>query len=205
MTDRGASNPLALAVLACLAQRPMHPYEMASTMREQRKDTAVKLSLGSLYSVVGSLQRRGYIEQAGPPTRQGNRPERRTFAITAAGTATLTEWVTDLVREPAAEYPRFAAGLDYLTALPQVDAVAALRSRAEALTAEVERRRAETTTATEKLARHGLGRVYLLEDEYRLAMVQAELGWVRSVLAEFETGALDDDHWHAHHAGESGR
>jgi hypothetical protein len=130
---------------------------------------------------------------------------REPFAITAAGAAALTEWVTDLVRESAAEYPRFAAGLDYLTALPQVDAVAALRSRGEALTDEVERRRAETTTATEKLARRGLGRVYDLEDEYRLAMVEAELAWLRSLLAEFETGALDDDHWRGHHAGESGR
>jgi hypothetical protein len=35
--------------------------------------------------------------------------------------------------------------------------------------------------------------VYVLEDEYRLAMVEAELAWVRSVLAEFEAGALDDE------------
>ncbi len=200
MPDRGASNPLALAVLACLAQRPMHPYEMSSTMREQRKDTAVKLNFGSLYSVVGSLEHKGYIEQVGPATRQGNRPERRTFAITAAGSAALTRWVTDLVREPAAEYPMFAAGLDYLTALPQADAVAALRSREQALTADVERRRAETIKVAEELARRGLGRVYVLEDEYRLAMVEAELAWVRSVLGEFDAGALDDDHWRARHA-----
>jgi DNA-binding PadR family transcriptional regulator len=202
---RGASNPLALAVLACLAQRPMHPYEMSSTMREQRKDTAVKLNFGSLYSVVGSLQRKGYIEQVGPATRQGNRPERRTFAITGAGSAALAEWVTKLVREPAAEYPVFAVGLDYLTALPQADAVAALRSRARALTEEVERRRTDLATSTEQLARHGLSRVYVLEDDYRLALVEAEAAWVRSVLGEFETGALDDDHWRAHHAGASDR
>jgi DNA-binding PadR family transcriptional regulator len=199
--DRGTSNPLALAVLACLAQRPMHPYEMSSTMRQQRKDTAVKLNFGSLYSVVGSLQQKGYIEQVGPAARQGNRPERRTYAITAAGSAALAAWVSNLVREPAVEYPRFAVGLDYLTALPQADAVAALRARTQALTAEVERRRAETTASAEELARRGLGRVYVLEDEYRLAMVEAELAWVRSVLTEFETGALDDDHWRAHHAG----
>jgi DNA-binding PadR family transcriptional regulator len=199
VADRGASNPLALAVLACLAQRPMHPYEMSSTMREQRKDTAVKLNFGSLYSVVGSLQRRGYIEQVGPATRQGNRPQRRTYALTGAGAAALTDWLTSLVREPAVEYPSFAAGLDYLTALPPADAVAALRSREGALVADVERRRAEVTGSTEELARRGLGRVYVLEDDYRLAMVEAELAWVRSVLGELDSGALDDDHWRAHH------
>lgn len=199
MADRGTSNPLALAVLACLAQRPMHPYEMSSTMREQRKDTAVKLNFGSLYSVVGSLQRRGWIEQVGPATRQGNRPQRRTYALTEAGAAAFTDWLTSLVREPAVEFPTFAAGLDHLTTLPPADAAAALRAREHALVADVERRRAELAAATEGLARRGLGRVYVLEDDYRLAMVEAELAWVRSVLGELDTGTLDDAQWRAHH------
>ena len=51
------SNPLALAVLACLIERPMHPYEMASTMRERHKDESIKLNYGSLYTVTEALQR----------------------------------------------------------------------------------------------------------------------------------------------------
>jgi DNA-binding PadR family transcriptional regulator len=201
--DRGASNPLALAVLACLAQRPMHPYEMSTTMREQRKDSAVKLNYGSLYSVVGSLQRTGLIEQVGPATRRGNRPERRTYAITAAGSAKPIEWVTSLVREPAAEYPMFAVGLDYLTALPPAEAVAALQARAQALAADAAGRRADLTESRNGLAGRDLGRVYLLEDEYRLSMIEAELAWVQSVLDEFEAGELYDDHW-SRHPGRSG-
>jgi DNA-binding PadR family transcriptional regulator len=201
---RGASNPLALAVLACLAQRPMHPYEMSATMREQRKDSAVKLNFGTLYSVVSLLQRKGLIEQVGPATRRGNRPERRTYAITAAGSAELVEWVMSLVREPAAEYPMFGVGLDYLTALPPAEAVAALQARAQALAADAEGRRVDVTESRNALAGRGLGRVYVLEDEYRLSMVEAELAWVRSVLDEVEAGELSDDHWSAHHAGRSG-
>ena len=49
------SNPLALAVLACLHERPMHPYEMASTMRERGKEQSIKLNYGSLYTVVDNL------------------------------------------------------------------------------------------------------------------------------------------------------
>lgn len=202
MADRGASNPLALAVLACLAQRPMHPYEMSSTMREQRKDTAVKLNFGSLYSVVDSLRRKGLIEQVGPATRHGNRPRRRTYAITEAGSAALADWVASLLRVPSAEYPAFAAGLDHLTALPPAEAVAALRSREHNVGADVERRRAELTASTEALTGRGLGRVYLLEDDYRLAMAEAELGWLRSLLRSFDDGMLDDDHWYAYHARE---
>ena len=35
---RRRANPLALAVLACLSERPMHPYEMAATMRTRGQD-----------------------------------------------------------------------------------------------------------------------------------------------------------------------
>jgi hypothetical protein len=52
------------------------------------------------------------------------------------------------------------------------------------------------------LTGRGLGRVYLLEDDYRLAMAEAELAWLRSLLRSFDDGMLDDDHWYAHHARE---
>ena len=54
-------SPLALAVLALLFERPMHPYEMAATMRERHKEESIKLRYGSLYSVVELLQRDGLI------------------------------------------------------------------------------------------------------------------------------------------------
>ena len=37
MTKRQVSNPLALAALACLFERPMHPYEMATTTARARQ------------------------------------------------------------------------------------------------------------------------------------------------------------------------
>ena len=83
-TKRKVSNPLALAVLACLFERPMHPYEMASTMRHRGKDTSIKLNYGSLYSVVESLQKQKLIDIA-ETERDGNRPERTVYRLTQAG------------------------------------------------------------------------------------------------------------------------
>jgi DNA-binding PadR family transcriptional regulator len=45
---RRRGNPLALAVLACLTERPMHPYEMAATMRTRGQDASIRLNYGSL-------------------------------------------------------------------------------------------------------------------------------------------------------------
>src|SRR6478736_354452 len=62
MTRRRVNNPLALAVLGCLAERPMHPYEISTTLRTRGKEKSIKLNYGSLYSVVDSLQKHGLIQ-----------------------------------------------------------------------------------------------------------------------------------------------
>src|SRR6266566_4466814 len=98
---RSISNPLALAVLACLHERPMHPYEMAATMRERGKEQSIKLNYGSLYTVVDSLAKHGLIA-AMAARREGRRPERTVYQLTEAGRARLeTElsWVRELADE----------------------------------------------------------------------------------------------------------
>jgi DNA-binding PadR family transcriptional regulator len=80
---RRVSNPLALAVLATLRQQPMHPYEMAATMRSQGKEKSIRLNYGSLYTVVDNLAKHGLIE-ALEASREGRRPERTVYQLTEA-------------------------------------------------------------------------------------------------------------------------
>jgi DNA-binding PadR family transcriptional regulator len=70
MSRRRVSNPLALAVLACLSERPMHPYEISTTLRTRGKEQSIKLNYGSLYAVVENLQKHGLIT-ARETTREG--------------------------------------------------------------------------------------------------------------------------------------
>jgi len=78
------TNPLALAVLALLFERPMHPYEMGATLKELHKEESIKLRYGSLYTVIDALIARRLIE-AGETSRAGNRPERTVYTLTEAG------------------------------------------------------------------------------------------------------------------------
>ena len=55
MPARSRSNPLALAVLVCLAERPMHPYEAASTLRQRE---AIGSWFGSKLGCVARCRRR---------------------------------------------------------------------------------------------------------------------------------------------------
>jgi DNA-binding PadR family transcriptional regulator len=185
MAPRTRSNPLALAVLVQLWERPMHPYEVSMTLRERRKEESVRLNFGSLYSVVESLEKHGLIEAASTE-RDGNRPTRTVYRITDAGVTEAIDWLTDLVREPAKEFPQFEAALSFLPALAPDDAVRLLRIRAEAL-----RMRLTANDATRAAARaQGLPELFELEAEYEAAMQRAELAFVEDLTGRIVDGTL---------------
>jgi DNA-binding PadR family transcriptional regulator len=185
MPQRKLSNPLALAVLACLAERPMHPYEIATTLRERRKDGSIKLNYGSLYTVVESLLRHGLILPQ-ETEREGRRPERTVYRITDAGDAELRDWVAELLRTPVNDYTQFAAGLSFLPALPPEEAVEVLRQRCLSLQLEI----VATRSMIQLMAEHRLPRLFYVEEEYRLALREAELEWTRTLAAEIADGGL---------------
>ncbi|WP_406214601.1 PadR family transcriptional regulator [Streptomyces canus] len=194
MGRRKLRNPLALAVLATLWQKPMHPYEIAQTLRRQGKDASTKINYGSLYTVVQSLEKHGFVEVT-DVERQGNRPERTVYGITAAGRQEMTEWMSDLVALPAKEYPIFETALSLLGVLHPDEVVPLLEQRLDALEVQI----ASGRGALEKLY-ETLPRLFLVENEYQLHMVEAEAAWVRGFLDELRTGALPGiEEWKAFH------
>jgi len=202
MADRRRSitNPLALAVLACLHERPMHPYEMAATMRERGKEQSIKLNYGSLYTVVDSLAKNGLIE-ALEARREGRRPERTVYRLTDAGRARLDEWMSQLLAEPVKEYPQFEAALSLMPVLHPDEVLELLRTRTRILTQEIARARVMLDTA--RKAR--LPRLLLIEGEYHLALQETELAWVENLADELEAGTLEGlDGWrHVYETGEA--
>jgi DNA-binding PadR family transcriptional regulator len=191
---RRVANPLALAILAVLRERPMHPYEMAATMRAEGKEHSIKLNYGSLYTVVGNLARHGLIEavEAG---REGRRPERTVYRLTEAGAAELDDWLTELIATPVKEYPRFEAALAELAVLGPDRVLELLQRRLTALEELLAAERAEVGSYP------WLPRLFMIESEYHLAMREAELGWVRGLVRELRDGSFPLQkqwgHWHA--------
>ncbi|WP_246159223.1 PadR family transcriptional regulator [Catellatospora sichuanensis] len=194
MKRRKVGNLMALAVLSAVAQRPMHPYEMASTLRGWGKDQDMELKWGSLYTVVRNLDKHGLIA-AVESTREGRRPERTVYAITDAGRAELVDWTRELISTPVREYPRFKAGLSVLAVLGPDEAISLFRQRLGRLAEEIARLRAE-------LAEHGatLPRLFLIETEYDLAIHETEAAWTQSMLHEFASGSYPGlEQWRAFH------
>ncbi len=189
------SNPLALAVLVCLYEKPMHPYEVAQTLRQRAKQESVRLNYGSLYAVVESLEKKGFIKATGT-VREGKRPERTVYAITDDGTREMNDWMTELISVPSKEYPAFMAGMSFLPSLPPEEALTALQSRADALRVRLAGMRGAMKAARDA----GLPRIFELESEYEERQVAAELKFVSSLVDEMVAGTLEGlEMWQAFH------
>jgi DNA-binding PadR family transcriptional regulator len=196
-SKRKVSNPLALAVMALLYERPMHPYEMVSTMRERGKHDSVRLRYSSLYSVVGALEREGLIVPK-EIVREGRRPERTVYEITGAGREEFLTWLRELLREPVKEYTQFAAGLSFLPALLPEEVVALLGERVRLLEQETVEMRSRLVDAVEQ---YELPRLFVVESEHELMLREAELQWVRRIIEEIEAGELGSlSEWRSLHA-----
>ena len=185
MTRRRVGNPLALAVLSCLSERPMHPYEISTTLRTRGKEQSIKLNYGSLYSVVESLQRHGLIT-ARETSRAGRRPERTVYEITDAGTAELEDWLSELLSTPVREFSSLEAGLSLMPGLPPDDVAMLLTKRAQLLRVELR----TIDAAHAEAADLQLPELFLIESRYREAMLRAELAFVSELANGIQGGAL---------------
>ncbi|SDT72967.1 PadR family transcriptional regulator [Jiangella sp. DSM 45060] len=179
------SNPLALAVLVLLAERPMHPYEMSSTLRERRKEDSIKLNYGSLYSVVESLQKRGLIEAA-ETVREGRRPERTVYAITESGGRVMIDWMVELLSTPKKEFTQFEAALSLAGALPPDEVIELLGQRLRNL--RFQQKAIDAMFEEAKVV--NLPRLFMIEAEFSAALLKAETAFVENLLADLRDGSL---------------
>jgi DNA-binding PadR family transcriptional regulator len=177
-------------VLACLYERPMHPYEVALTLRTRAKHESIRLNYGSLYGVVEGLEKRGLIVVR-ETIQDGRRPPRTVYEITPSGEQELVDWLSELLSTPVKEYLQFEAGISLMPVLAPEEIVRLLGQRSEALESRLAQLRGSQSGARGA----ALPRLFVLEDEYLERLCQAELDWVRGLLEEIETGTLEGIDW----------
>ncbi|HUE66940.1 MAG TPA: PadR family transcriptional regulator [Candidatus Acidoferrum sp.] len=179
-------SPLGLSILELLSERPMHPYELAATMRERHHDEFIRLNFGSLYHTVDSLERYGWIVPA-EKEKEGNRPERTVYSLTDSGRTILLQVVSEIIAQPRREYPHFSAGLMFMHHLEAPTAAQLLEQRAQALQAVI----TKLSHILDELLAGGHTRLMLIELEHKIAMIGAERDWVRKIAKEINDGKLE--------------
>jgi DNA-binding PadR family transcriptional regulator len=174
-------TPLALVVLSLVAEGPVHPYRMQQKIKERGKDQVANVARpNSVYQTIDSLRRAGLIAVQGT-SRDERRPERTVYEITEEGRRTFQRWMRAVLATPERSFPDFPAALSLLALMEPEDVRHRLEARAEALASRL--RQLEAPTGD-------LPRLFLLEDEYRRAVLRAELDWVRSVVDDLAAGRL---------------
>lgn len=177
-------SPLAVVVLALLAEEPMHAYRMQQMLTTRRKDQVANIAQrNSVYQTIDRLARAGLVEVR-ETTRDERRPERTVYAITDEGTATFRGWMEQTLSTPAREYPIFPAALAEVAMLSPREVLRAIEQRAAALAEKLEKADADLAAAAM------LPRVLLLENEYDRAVTRAELDWLRSLIDDLRSGRL---------------
>ncbi|MRJ75060.1 PadR family transcriptional regulator [Aeromicrobium sp. SMF47] len=180
-----ALKPLCISVLALLVERPMHPYEMNRLLHERHEDRFVKIRLGSLYHTVERLQADELVEAIGTE-REGNRPERTTYAITAAGREAVEARVRELISRPVREYPHFALALSEAHTIGAAEATADLQQYVTALDEDI----AELTALLRAARDRGIPETYWIAGDYLLTTAIAQRDWITTLITRIETKDL---------------
>lgn len=185
-------TPLAISALALLNERPMHPYEMYQLLLERHEDRFVKIRPGSLYHTVERLHGDELVEITGTD-RNGNRPERTTYAITAAGRNAVTARVRELISQPVREYPHFPLALSEAHNVTAAEAAADLRQYVAALDDDI----ATLESALDGYRGRGVEETYLVGADYLLTMTVAQRDWINDLITRIDH---KDFPWQPHHA-----
>jgi DNA-binding PadR family transcriptional regulator len=178
-------TPLGVAALGLLAERAMHPYEMYQLLIHRREDRLVKVRPGTLYHTVGRLAEADLVKAVGTE-REGNRPERTTYAILPAGREALELRLKELLARPAAEYPSFPQAVAEAHNLPAGVVLELLAERLAALETSL----AELETDARLARSRGVEQRFWMDVLYQRAMTGAELDWIRQLHSDITTGAM---------------
>ena len=120
--------------------------------------------------------------------REGRYPERTIYETTEAGRAELLDWLRSLIRQPAAEYTQFAAGLAFLGNLPPSEVATLLEEHIGYLQEQI----SSTRSTLERASQLGVDPLFLVEDSYTLTLLEAKLTFVRQLIQEINDGTLTE-------------
>jgi DNA-binding PadR family transcriptional regulator len=164
----------------------MHPYRMQRLIRDRGKDQVINVGQrASLYQTIDQLLRAGLITFWENARDQGF-PERTVYRLTNAGHIAAVDWLRDMISAPAQEFPEFPAAVSLLPLLTPEDALQQMELREARLT--------EHIAQMDQELQADIPRLFLLESEYLRTILEAELQWTRSIIADLRSGTLTWNH-----------
>ncbi len=163
-------------VLALLAIRDMHGYDMASYVAEAGLDAVCPIEQSTLYTYLRNVESRGFVTWS--EERVGNRPPRKTYALTPDGRETIDSWLRQPVERMREVRLEFLLKLYFLG---ETDRAAHARLLAEQIGVCEE--------YLEQLGdRTGPSAFSQLVERSKRSAAEATLGWLQQFTYELESG-----------------
>jgi DNA-binding PadR family transcriptional regulator len=179
-------SPLAVVVLSFLIERPMHAYLMFQLMQQREKGSIVNIAQrNSLYQTLNRLVKSGLAE-VDSTGRSDNRPERTVYRITDAGRESTHAWLREILSSAKPEFPEFPVGLSLLPLLTPQEIELALSARLARMEASL----AEIEASLARAAAMQLPALFVVDEDYRRAILAAQVEWLRGLLAQLQDGSL---------------
>ena len=181
MSTADKRSALGVTVLGILSGESMHAYRIQKLIKDYGKDRVVNVrQRASVYQTIERLLNLKLIRV----DRVEGHPERTVYAITDTGLATAKAWIKDMLATTGNEFPEFPVGLSFLMMLTPDEATEQLQSRLTAVDVQL----AEIASVLDGPA--GLARIFLVEEEYRHALLVAEQRWIRALIADLRDGSI---------------
>jgi len=178
----------AFVVLAVLAERPMHGYDLQKVVHNRGFLFWTQLRRSSSYKALQLLERNGLVAAT---IEAGTGPSRNVYSITERGLDQLRTEGRRKLATPGHPRSEIDLAIYALPFLPRKQACAALRQCREHLAARAEflRERLQWCTA------RGL-RLPALSFERPLAALEAEMTWLDGLVADYAAGVdLSTEEW----------
>jgi len=82
-------------VLALLAKEPSHGYQLRARLREALGPVGEAMNAGQIYVTLARLEKAGLVASE-PAAGLPDRPDRKVYALTAAGQQRVASWLTEI-------------------------------------------------------------------------------------------------------------
>jgi DNA-binding PadR family transcriptional regulator len=169
-----------LVVLSLVAEKPQHGYQVEQVIEEREMRQWTELGFSSIYYLLNKLETEGSIESVLEKS-SGRGPARKVYSITKAGWQTYQRGILTALSEPPQPESMFLLGLSNLPAVPQGDALTALKQYSNRLDERREHLQVRMETGREAVPFH----VKAMFD-FSLTMIQAELSWLEMFIDQLE-------------------
>jgi len=172
-----------LVILGLLRRQPLHGYELKHIIEESMGDWT-SIAFGSIYFALGQLAEEGLVEKVATE-REGGRPSRSIYQITAAGEAEFMRLLRQVWGEVERQYFTFDIGLTFIATMPLEEVKSFLWQRVETLEHILvhldEHQR-------EQLDQEHIPPIAKAVFEHSRVHFLAELDWTRALLDQVERG-----------------